>query len=76
MNLSDRTLNRLFQKELGMTPGTYYRLFRLQTARHLAEETTLSQEQIALRCGFSSGVSLARAFGAAFGTSIKSLRQR
>lgn len=74
VSVSERSLNRYFQSELGMTPGKYYRLFRLRTARHLAEETTLSQEQIALRCGFSSGVSLSRSFRAEFGKSIRDLR--
>lgn len=74
VSVSERSLNRYFQSELGMTPGKYYRLFRLQKARHLAEETALSQEQIALRCGFSSGVSLARSFKDVFGLSIKDLR--
>lgn len=72
--LSERSLNRLFQAELGMTPGHYYRLFRLNSARYLAEETTLSQEQIALRCGFSSGVSLARSFRSTLGMTLKDCR--
>lgn len=74
VSMSERSLNRTFQNELGMTPGKYYRLFRLQKARHLAEETNLSQEQIALRCGFSSGATLARSFVATFAQSIKEIR--
>lgn len=73
---SERSLNRVFATELGMTPGKYYRLFRLNAARYLAQETRLSIEQIALRCGFSSGASLARSFTAAFGTSLGAIRQR
>lgn len=74
VSMSERSLNRCFQNELGMTPGKYYRLFRLHRARQLAQETTLSQEQIALRCGFSSGVSLARSFHSIFEMSIKDCR--
>lgn len=74
IGVSERTLNRLFHQELGMPPGKYFRLFRLQAARHLAMETSLSQEQIALRCGFGSGVSLARSFSSAFGVSIREVR--
>lgn len=74
VSMSERSLNRAFQKELGMTPGAYYRLFRLQRARHLAEETKLSQEQIALRCGFSSGASLARSFQTVFGLALTDVR--
>ena len=76
VGLAERTLNRLFQKELGMGPGTYYRLLRLGRARLLAEETTLSQEQIALRCGFSSGVALARSFQQIYQRSLKDMRNR
>ena len=76
VSMSERSLNRAFQTELGLTPGKYYRLFRLQNAQHLSQETTLSQEQIALRCGFSSGVSLARSFHSMFGVSLKERQRR
>lgn len=74
VGVSERTLNRTFARELGITPGKYYQMFRLQRARSLAEETHLSSEQIALRCGFSSASSLGRAFVAAYDVSIKGLR--
>ena len=74
VSLSERTLNRLFMRELGITPGKYYKLIRLQRARYLAEETHLSAEQIALRCGFSSASSLSRSFQNTFGLSMRSVR--
>ncbi|SLN71140.1 HTH-type transcriptional regulator CdhR [Roseovarius albus] len=74
VSLSERTLNRLFMRELGITPGKYYKLVRLQRARYLAEETLLSAEQIALRCGFSSASSLSRSFQNIFGLSMRSVR--
>ena len=74
VSLSERTLSRLFAQELGMTPGRYYKLFRLQRARYLAEETQLGTEQIALRCGFSSASSLGRSFSGVFGYSIREIR--
>lgn len=49
-------------------------LFRLQTARHLAGETSLSQDQIAMRCGFSSGAALARSFQSSFGIPLSRCR--
>ena len=76
VGLAERTLNRLFHRELGMGPGKYYKLLRLGRARLLAEETTLSQEQIALRCGFSSGVALARSFHQTYQRSLKDMRSR
>lgn len=74
ISISERSLNRAFRRELGMTPGKYYRLFRLQKARDMAEETHLSLEQIALRCGFASGASLSRSLKATFGTSVAEMR--
>ncbi|WP_411958525.1 GlxA family transcriptional regulator [Paracoccus homiensis] len=71
VSLSERSLDRAFQRELGMTPGKYYKLLRLQHARYLSEETNLSLEQIALRCGFSSASSLARSYGGHYGRTIR-----
>ncbi|WP_252731524.1 GlxA family transcriptional regulator [Lentibacter algarum] len=75
VSLSERAFNRTFVRELGITPGKYYRMFRLQRARYLAEETELSAEQIAMRCGFSTASSLARSLSNTFGVSIRELRQ-
>lgn len=73
---SERNLNRLFLKELGVTPGKYYRMLRLKRARELAQETNQSLEQIALRCGFSTASVLSRAFSAAFGVPISHSRRQ
>ena len=62
VSLSERTLNRVFSKEIKMTTGKYYKLCRLQYARYLVQETRLSIEQISLRCGFSCSSSLRRSF--------------
>ncbi|GLQ36108.1 AraC family transcriptional regulator [Amylibacter marinus] len=74
VGVSECGLNRAFQRELGLSVGKYYRLFRLQKARDLVLGTGLSQEQIALRCGYASGASLARAFRAEFAVSLRDLR--
>ncbi|UWQ64970.1 GlxA family transcriptional regulator (plasmid) [Leisingera caerulea] len=74
VSLSERTLARAFQRELGMTPGKYYKMLRLQHARYLSEETHLSLEQIALRCGFSSASSLGRSYSGQFGRTIREAR--
>jgi AraC family transcriptional regulator, glycine betaine-responsive activator len=72
--LSLRTLERLFQRELGVSPARYYLMTRLSAARNLAEETGLSVAEIAARTGFSSVSTLSRAFRAHFGQSIRDLR--
>ncbi|AHD03472.1 GlxA family transcriptional regulator [Leisingera methylohalidivorans] len=74
VSLSERTLARAFQRELGMTPGKYYKMLRLQHARYLSEETHLSLEQIALRCGFSSASSLGRSYSGLYGRTIREAR--
>ncbi|KIC45727.1 transcriptional regulator [Ruegeria sp. ANG-S4] len=72
--ISERSLNRAFSDALGMTPGKYYRLYRLQHARYLAQETRLSAEQIAMRCGFSGASSMGRSFLREFGKPVSAFR--
>lgn len=74
--ISERTLHRVFQQELKMSPGKYYQMLRLQRARHLALETRLPLEQIALRCGFSSAPSLSRAIRKEYGVPIRQFSAR
>jgi transcriptional regulator GlxA family with amidase domain len=69
-NLSERSLSRLFQRELGVAPGRYYQVLRLARARDLAARTGLSIEEIALRCGFASASGLRRAYHKHYGTAI------
>lgn len=76
VSVSERTLNRTFSDELGVTPGKYYKLYRLQYAKYLAQETRSSTEQIALRCGFSCASALRRSFTKEFGKSIKVIRSK
>ena len=73
--LSPRTLDRLFHRELGLPPGRYYQMIRLNLARALAEETGLPVAEIAARCGFVSTATLSRAFSASFGRTIRDLRR-
>ncbi|MGM0981909.1 MAG: GlxA family transcriptional regulator [Pseudomonadota bacterium] len=66
-----RTLARLFEAEMGMPPGRYYQHLRLAHARDLATQTRLTMDQIALRCGFSCGSALSRAFTRANGFGLR-----
>ncbi len=72
--VSLRTLERMFQRELGLSPARYYLMTRLSAARNLAEETGLSVAEIAARTGFSSVSTLSRAFKAHFTHSVRDLR--
>ncbi|MBC6405695.1 MAG: GlxA family transcriptional regulator [Rhodospirillales bacterium] len=52
--LSSRQLERLFRKYLGRTPTRYYLELRLQKARALLKQTSMSVLDVALACGFVS----------------------
>lgn len=52
--VSERHLRRLFESELGASPGNVARTHRSQLARRLIEETTLPLSDIALAAGFAS----------------------
>lgn len=69
--LTRRTLDRLFQAELAMSPGRYYQLMRLSHARELASSTDYDLDAIAIRCGYSSASALGKAFKQAFGHPIR-----
>lgn len=72
---SRRGLERSFLRHLGMSPGRYQQLMRLKRARQLAAETPLPVTEIAVRTGFTSSSTLARAFRAEYGGSIRDLRR-
>ena len=62
VNLSSRQLERLFRERLGKTPSRYYMELRLQRARLLLQQTTMSILQIAVACGFTSASHFARCY--------------
>ncbi len=60
-NIPKRTISRLFMDELDVPPSRYYTMLRLARARDLATHTELSQQDIALRCGFATTSGLRKA---------------
>ncbi len=75
LGLSSRRLETLFRQNLGLTPGAYALSLRLAAARRLLNDTKHPLSEIALRTGFSSPVTLSRAFKARFGQPPGSLRK-
>lgn len=73
--VSLKTLERTFQRELGVTAGRYYTSVRLSHAQNLAVETEIPAYLIAARCGFSSAATLGRAFRAAYGQTLTKFRR-
>lgn len=60
--VSPRHLSRLFRDELGMTPGAYVELARVDIARQLLEDGNVPIKAIAYAAGFGSTATLRRAF--------------
>ncbi len=54
VGISTRQLERLFHQNLEMSPAQYYMELRLERARHLLEQSSMTILQIATACGFSS----------------------
>ncbi len=71
---SSRTLETVFRKSIGETPGAYYLRLRLNAARRLVVDTRIAMADIAARTGFSSAGAFSRAFSKAFGEAPSRLR--
>ena len=65
--ISRRTLERLFQEQLGRTPAEEIRRVRLERAKHLLASTDLAVPKVAAACGFGTGEYLATVFRQAVG---------
>jgi AraC family transcriptional regulator len=62
-----RHLSRTFKAETGITPGQYINAVRVQHARTLLSQTSLSLTDIAHRLGFATSASFSNAFQRATG---------
>ncbi len=65
--ITARTLEAIFGKSIGETPGAYYLRLRLNAARRLVVDTRVPLADIAARTGFSSASAFSRAFSRMFG---------
>lgn len=74
-SITPRHLEGQFRAALNATPKSVYLSLRLSEARRLAGDTAQSVQEIALRTGFNSQSSFARAFKSGFGHSVRVLRQ-
>ena len=69
IGLSTRQLERLFRKYLNSTPRKYYFGLRMQRARVLLRQTTMSVLDVALACGFISASHFAKCYREYYGYS-------
>lgn len=71
-----RTLETIFFRSIGETPGAYYLRLRLNAARRLVVDTRVAMADIGARTGFSSAAAFSRAFSRAFGEAPTRFRQK
>jgi transcriptional regulator GlxA family with amidase domain len=74
--MSPRNFARRFNLALKIAPGRYVQMLRLDAARRLLTESTLSVKQIADRCGFQSAETMRIAFQRSLNTSPSDFRDR
>ncbi|MGL3210603.1 helix-turn-helix domain-containing protein [Bradyrhizobium sp. BR 1433] len=74
--MSLRHLERLFRQHLGCSLGEHYLSLRLDRARDLVRQTSLSVLEIALACGFKSASHFSRTYRARFGQAPRAERLR
>jgi transcriptional regulator GlxA family with amidase domain len=75
-DVSLRHLERLFRQHLGCSLGEHYLALRLDRARDLVRQTSLSVLEIALACGFTSASHFSRTYRARFGQAPRTERLR
>lgn len=67
MGLSQRKLERMFNKHLACSAVAFYRRVRLQRARVLLTQTDMSVLDICIACGFSSSSYFSKSYAEEFG---------
>ncbi|MEG6508960.1 GlxA family transcriptional regulator [Methyloligella sp. 2.7D] len=70
-----RQLNRLFRERLGRSTMEFYRRLRIDMARSLLRQSTLSLTEIALATGFATSAHFSSAFREALGVSPSAFRK-
>jgi len=66
--MSVRNFERVFAREVGMSPARYVRQVRVEAAQRMIDRSEKGLEQIATACGFSSADVMRRAFIQKLGT--------
>ncbi|HVS72962.1 MAG TPA: XylR family transcriptional regulator [Phycisphaerae bacterium] len=76
VGVSRQWLDRRFKQVLGRTPSEEIRQRKLKEARKLLSQTSLTVQEVAMRCGFSQGENLSRFFNDWLGMSPSEFRKR
>jgi transcriptional regulator GlxA family with amidase domain len=75
-SMSHRHFNRVFVREVGITPARFVERVRIELARHALESGSETLDVVASRCGFGTSESLRRAFHRCQGVSPDHYRAR
>ncbi len=62
LHMSPRNFTRVFHKQTGVSPAKFIEKLRVETARKYLEDTDISLESIAEKCGLGGLVSMRRTF--------------
>jgi transcriptional regulator GlxA family with amidase domain len=73
---SVRHLTRVFQRELGITPGRYVESVRVEAAKARLQRSDESLSTIARACGFGSDETMRRVFWRELSTTPAAYRER
>ena len=76
LDVSRRSLERLFKNNLHCSPSRYYLKARLYRSRQLLKQTTLSIVEIAVQCGFVSTSHFSKSYRTHIGISPREERVR
>lgn len=74
--VSERTLARKFQSQVGMSPLAYLQSRRVARARQLLESSSLALDQIVGRCGYEDVASFRKLFTRLVGMTPREYRSR
>ena len=74
--MSVRNFERLFTRDVGITPSQYILQSRVEAVRHQLERTDRGLKQIAAACGFGSAAAMSRSFGRLVGAAPNQFRNR
>jgi transcriptional regulator GlxA family with amidase domain len=72
---SQKHLGQQMLARLGAAPQVIYRRIRLERARQLSLDTTISVAEISVRCGYQDASAMTRAFRSEYGTTPQALRR-
>lgn len=74
LRISNSHLRQLFKKHLGISPGRYLKLVRLQSARLLINETYLSIKEVVGQVGYGDVSHFVRDFKVQYGMTPSQVR--